>query len=159
MAQRAGSVVTETTGSHSVYVSQPAAVAALIDSWLDVHEGAETTLHSYRGYLDRTIKPTLGDLPISQLRTQTLEKLYAQLRKCNGKPVVDHRTSQAHECRVMKHRRKPGRPSAKAVAEHDCATAGCLVLECKPHVCKPRMSCLVGEPAPADADVPRCSQP
>ncbi|HEY0691543.1 MAG TPA: alpha/beta hydrolase [Kribbella sp.] len=30
MAERAGSVVTETTGSHSVYVSQPAAVAALI---------------------------------------------------------------------------------------------------------------------------------
>ena len=31
-----------------------------------------TTLDSYRGYLDRTIKPTLGGLPISQLRTQTL---------------------------------------------------------------------------------------
>jgi pimeloyl-ACP methyl ester carboxylesterase len=30
MSERAGSVVTETTGSHSVYVSQPAAVAALI---------------------------------------------------------------------------------------------------------------------------------
>ena len=31
MAQRAGATVAETTGSHAVYVSQPAAVASLIE--------------------------------------------------------------------------------------------------------------------------------
>jgi hypothetical protein len=30
MAERAGSTVTEAAGSHAIYVSQPAAVAALI---------------------------------------------------------------------------------------------------------------------------------
>ena len=32
MAKRAGSTVVESKGSHAVYVSQPAAVAALIES-------------------------------------------------------------------------------------------------------------------------------
>jgi integrase len=124
--------------------STRATLAYTIENWLNVHEGDETTLDSYRGYLARTIGPAVGDVPISQLTTQTLEKFYAKLRKCralcNGKPLIDHRTSRPHECRQVRHRRKPGRPSAKSIAEHDCTTAGCEVIECQPHVCKPMAS-------------------
>lgn len=77
---------------------------------------------------------------MSELRTRTIEQFYKKLRKCSalcdGKPTVDHRTSRPHECRVVKRRRRPGRPKATDAAEHDCSAAGCTVTECKPHVCK-----------------------
>lgn len=37
-------------------------VSHVIEAWLDVHEGEETTLDTYRGYLERTIRPALGDI-------------------------------------------------------------------------------------------------
>lgn len=118
-----------------------ATLAYVIEDWLDGHEGEETTLDSYRGYFERSIKPSLGDIPVSELRTRTIEQFYKKLRKCSalcdGKPMVDHRTSRPHECRAVKHRRRPGRPRATDVAEHDCTGAGCTVTECKPHACKP----------------------
>lgn len=113
----------------------------VIENWLEGHEGEETTLDSYRGYFDRSIRPKLGDVPVSELRTRTIEQFYNKLRKCSvicdGQPLVDHRTSRPHECRLVKHRRRPGRPAASDSVEHDCAAAGCTVIECKPHVCKP----------------------
>jgi len=39
MSERAGSTVTEAPGSHSIYLSQPAAVAALITQAATVTEG------------------------------------------------------------------------------------------------------------------------
>ena len=118
-----------------------ATLAYTIDAWLSVHEVDETTLGNYRSYVERTIKPALGNVPISKLKAQTLELFYAQLRKCsercNGKPYIEHRENGPHDCRTVRHRRKPGRPSAKSLAEHDCEAAGCIVVECKQHVCKP----------------------
>jgi integrase len=112
-----------------------------LDAWLDVHECEDSTRDGYRGYIERTIKPALGDVPIAKLGARVLEEFYAQLRRCRvrcgGAPLVDHRTTREHECRVVRHRRGPGRPSARAAAEHDCAAAKCVVVECKPHACKP----------------------
>src|SRR4051812_35210899 len=110
-----------------------ATLAYTIDAWLSVHEVDETTLGNYRSYVERTIKPALGNVPISKLKAQTLELFYAQLRKCsercNGKPYIEHRSAGPHDCRTVRHRRKPGRPSARSVAEHDCEVAGCTVVE------------------------------
>jgi integrase len=121
--------------------STKATLGYVIETWLDQHDGDETTLDSYRGYHRRTIGPRLGDEPVSRISTRMLEKFYAQLRKCSalcdGNPTIDHRTTRSHECRVVKHKRKPGRPSQTAAAEHDCSAAGCSVIECKPHTCKP----------------------
>lgn len=113
----------------------------VLDSWLRTHEAETTTLDGYRGYIERTIQPTLGDAPVSAITVRVLEELYADLRRCrkrcrNGEPSVDHRTAAEHECREVRHRRRPGRPSRNE-PPHDCSTAGCTVVECPHHQCKP----------------------
>jgi integrase len=68
----------------------------------------------YRGYLNRNIRPVLGDTPARKLTARDLEKLYAELRRCrtrcDGKPFVVH----------------------KVEGDHDCAK-----LACAPHKCSP----------------------
>jgi len=85
-----------------------------LDEWLGTVELEESTRDTYLGYIERTIRPVLGDVPISKLSTRTLELLYAELRRCrgrcDGRPFVEHR----------------------AKGEHDCMGAKCTV-----HVCKP----------------------
>ncbi len=116
-----------------------ATLGAAVESWLRTHEAEETTLAGYRGYVRRTILPALGELPIAKITPQVLEEFNADLRRCrhlcsNGEPAVDHRTAMAHECRTVRHRRRPGRPGPEP---HVCATSGCEVIECPPHECKP----------------------
>jgi integrase len=119
-----------------------ATLSYALDAWLEIHEADESTLDRYRELADGTIGPALGDVPISKLGARALEQFYAQLRRCSarcdGRPFVEHRTADAHECRVVvKHRWPPGRPSVKSRADHDCDAAGCRVAECRSHVCKP----------------------
>ena len=116
-----------------------ATLGAALEAWLRTHEAEETTLDGYRGYVRRTIEPALGAVPLQKVSAQVLEELYAELRRCrhrcrNGEPAVDHRTTAEHECRVVRHKRRPGRPGPEA---HDCAKAGCVVVECPPHRCTP----------------------
>jgi integrase len=107
-------------------------LAYALDMWLAHHEAEQTTIDGYRGYIERTIKPALGDVPIVNLSARMLEQLYGQLRRCrgrcNGKPFVEHRVAGAHECREVRHTR---------VRAHDCAKAKCRVLECHSHECVP----------------------
>jgi integrase len=109
-----------------------ATLGYVLDAWLEVHEAEASTLDGYRGYVERTIKPALGDVPVSKMTAHMLEQYNAQLRRCrgrcNGKPFIEHRTDGDHECRVVNHRRRK---------QHDCAEAGCRVVECTPHECKP----------------------
>lgn len=116
-----------------------ATLGAALQEWLRGHEAEESTLDGYRGYVRRTIEPALGHVPIAKVTPKTLEDLYADLRRCrarcrDGVPAVDHRTTADHECRIVRHRRRPGRPGA---SPHDCAAAGCVVVECPPHRCTP----------------------
>jgi integrase len=107
-------------------------LAYALDAWLEVHEGEVTTIDGYRGYIERTIKPALGEEPISKLSARALEQFYAQLRRCrvrcDGKRKIDHRAEGTHDCRVVHHAR---------VRAHDCDKSKCRVVECKPHVCTP----------------------
>jgi integrase len=108
-------------------------------AWLRTHEAEETTLDGYRGYVQRTIEPALGSVPLARVTAQVLEELYADLRRCrhqcrDGEPAVDHRTAVDHECRTIRHKRRPGRPGREV---HDCEAAGCLVVECPSHRCRP----------------------
>ena len=110
-----------------------------LDAWLRTHEAEETTLDGYRGYVRRTIEPALGAVALTRISAQVLEEFYAELRRCrqrcrDGEPAVDHRTAVEHACRVVRHKRRPGRPGPEA---HDCAKAGCIVVECPPHRCTP----------------------
>ena len=106
-----------------------------------MHETEENTRKGCATHARLYIKPALGKVPLSKINAQVLEELYAQLRRCrircNGKVTVDHREQGEHECRVVRHRRPPGRRPANWETEHDCKVAGCVVEECPPHECKP----------------------
>jgi integrase len=116
-----------------------ATLGAALEAWLRTHEAEETTLDGYRGYVRRTIELALGAVPLAKITPQVLEEFYADLRRCrhrcrNGEPAVDHRTTAEHECRAVRHKRRPGRPGPES---HDCDAAGCTVVECPPHRCTP----------------------
>ena len=110
-------------------------------TWLRTHDVEETTRASYEQYARVYLYPAFGDEPVSGVTTQVLEEFYAELRRCSarcsGRPFVEHRTAEPHECRVVKHKRPPGRPPAGGYPAHDCAEKGCTVMECRPHVCVP----------------------
>jgi integrase len=112
-----------------------------IEEWLKIHELEETTREGYEMYARRYINPALGDEPVSNISARLLEQFYAELRRCrarcDGRPAIDHREDGPHECRVVKHKRPPGRPPAGGYPDHDCSTAGCTVTECPPHECRP----------------------
>jgi integrase len=116
-----------------------ATLGAAIDAWLRVHEAEENTRKGYETHARLYIKPALGDVPIGNINAQLLEELYAQLRRCrircNGKVKIDHRVDGRHVCRTIRHKRPPGRP--RSDGHHDCKKAGCIEIECPPHVCQP----------------------
>jgi integrase len=84
-----------------------------IDEWLRSADIESTTRHGYEGYIRRTIKPALGDVPLRRLTTRALETFYGELRRCrvrcDGRLFMEHKVDGVHEC----------------------VDAGC-----KPHVCK-----------------------
>ncbi|MBB5808352.1 integrase [Saccharothrix ecbatanensis] len=86
-----------------------------IDEWLKNVELEDNTRDSYVGYIERTIRPTLGKVQIRKLSARALESLYSELRRCrtrcDGKPFVE------------KH---------KVLGDHDCVKS-----KCKPHKCSP----------------------
>lgn len=94
--------------------SSEVSLARVIEEWLRVAEHEDSTRDTYLGYIERTITPTLGSMPIAKLSARHLETLYAQLRRCrarcDGKPFVEHKADGAHDCTKAK---------------------------CEPHVCKP----------------------
>jgi integrase len=91
-----------------------------IDEWFRKADLEDSTRTSYKGYINRVIKPVLGDTPLKKVGARELESLYAELRRCrircDGKPFIVHK--------------KPG--------EHDCAKS-----ECRPHKCDPMASSTV----------------
>lgn len=96
---------------------QPSSVISLgqvIDEWLKVAEHEDSTRETYLGYIERTIKPALGSMSIAKLSVRHLETLYAELRRCrvrcHGKPFIEHKADDEHNC---------------------------VPLKCTPHVCKP----------------------
>ena len=122
-----------------------ASLGSAIVSWLETHELEESTRENYVRYAERHIYPVFGEEPIGKVTTHVLERLYAELRRCGsrcgGRPFVVHRVEGAHECREVRHKRPPGRPPAAGYPPgyppHDCAEKGCVVVECRPHVCSP----------------------
>jgi hypothetical protein len=62
-----------------------AALGVALDAWLRTHEAEESTLEGYRGYIRRTIRPALGEVPIGKVSPQLLEEFYADLRRCRAR--------------------------------------------------------------------------
>ncbi|WP_308283120.1 tyrosine-type recombinase/integrase [Pseudonocardia nigra] len=112
-----------------------------MDAWLRTHDVEETTRASYEQYARVHLYPAFGDEPIGKVTARLLEEFYAELRRCSarcdGRPAIEHRTTEPHECRLVKHRRPPGRPPAAGYPAHDCDETGCTVVECRPHQWRP----------------------
>jgi integrase len=110
-----------------------ATVNQMMDRYLDVLDVEPSTRAPYERYIRRYIRPQLGSLQVGRVDSEILDSFYARLRTCRDdcrrtKVRVDHRTPLPHECRLVKHQSR---------REHDCAKAGCRVIGCKPHSCRP----------------------
>jgi integrase len=85
-----------------------------LDEWLRTAELEDSTRHTYRGYIERTIRPALGSLAVKKVSARTLETLYTELRRCRTRcarrPFIEHRADGEHDCKERK---------------------------CRPHTCKP----------------------
>jgi integrase len=78
-------------------------VAELLDRWLEWRQSVRpispTTVNGYRGYIDRSILPSLGRLQVGQLDAATLDTFYARLRRQGGKdgrPLAASSVRQIH---------------------------------------------------------------
>jgi integrase len=80
-------------------------VAELLDRWLEWRQSVRpispTTVATYRGYIDRAIRPTLGQLPLGRLDAATLDAFYAHLRKQGGKGGRPMAASSVHQVHAV----------------------------------------------------------
>ena len=108
-----------------------ATVGQLLDRWLQVLDVDPSTRRTYEGYSRKHIRPVLGSLPLTRLDVETSDSFYAELRRCrehcDGRPHLQHRTSQPHRC--DEHETAPCLPPNPARCDA-CRRA------CKPHVCR-----------------------
>jgi integrase len=79
-----------------------ATVNQLLDRYLEVIELEPTTRQGYVGKIEKHIRPAIGTMQVGRLDAETLERLYAQLRKCrehcHGRKYKEHRTDRTHTC-------------------------------------------------------------
>lgn len=54
----------------------------LLDRWLDVIDIEKKTRAGYVGKIEKHIRPTLGQLAVGKVKVETIEALYAHLRRC-----------------------------------------------------------------------------
>ena len=79
-----------------------ATVALLLHRYLEVADLEVSTREAHEGYIRRTIKPVIGDIRVRKLCADTLDALYAHLKRCSrlcGRlPKTQHHTSGEHVC-------------------------------------------------------------
>ncbi|AUS79727.1 hypothetical protein C1701_16885 [Actinoalloteichus sp. AHMU CJ021] len=95
--------------------------AHVISEWLRTADVEQSTRDGYQGYVDRTIGPAVGDVPLTKLTTRTLENLYAELRRCGklcgGEHFVEHKRKAAHDCQRLHCSRHEYKPMAPAIGQ------------------------------------------
>jgi integrase len=62
-----------------------ATVNQLLDRYLEVVDLDESTRNTYVGYLDRHVRPILGNLLLSKVDGEMLDTRYGQLRRCRAR--------------------------------------------------------------------------
>jgi integrase len=114
-----------------------ATVNQLLDRWLDVIDIEKTTRTGYVGKIEKHIRPTVGRLAVGRVKAETIEGLYAQLRRCRdhcrGEKFVQHRTSGEHVCDEHSSRRK----CAKETTGDSAARCRWCDRRCGQHQCTP----------------------
>jgi integrase len=114
-----------------------ATVNQLLDRWLEVIDVERKTRVGYVGKIEKHIRPTIGRLQVGRIRAETIDSLYAQLRRCRdhcrGEKFVQHRTTAEHVCDEHSPRRKCAKDTTGNTEAH------CRWCErtCAPHRCAP----------------------
>lgn len=92
---------------------QHATVGVLLDRWAEIVDHELSTAETTAGYVRRTLKPALGEMPLRKLqhRVDILDRLYSHLRRCNqlcdgrgavrASPRTGASQPAAHTCRPM----------------------------------------------------------
>ena len=79
-----------------------ATVDQLLDRYMKTLDVGRSTHGMYVKYLEKHVRPFVGRLKAGALDGETLDSLYAELRRCRihctDRRGVDHRTPRAHEC-------------------------------------------------------------
>src|SRR5581483_9359773 len=91
---------------------QHATVSMLLDRWIEVVDHELSTSDTTTGYIRRTIKPALGDMPLRKLqhRVDVLDRLYTHLRRCNQ--LCDGKAARRRGPASSEHVCKPMSPAA-----------------------------------------------
>ena len=114
-----------------------ATVNDLLDRWLEVIDIDRTTRTGYVGKIEKHIRPTVGKVAVGKVRADTIETLYAKLRRCRdhcaGQSYLQHRTMDEHVCDEHTARRK----CAKVSSGDPSAACKWCERACGPHQCKP----------------------
>ncbi|HET9254097.1 MAG TPA: site-specific integrase, partial [Pseudonocardiaceae bacterium] len=90
-----------------------ATVNQLLDRHFELAELEQNTLATYRSLAAKHIRPSLGTTKVGALDGYLFDSFYATLRRCrdhcDGRPRIDHRTAQRHECdeRCAPHQCRP----------------------------------------------------
>lgn len=99
-----------------------ATLGYVIDRWLEVADLELSTRATYDDYVERNIRPVLGELPIGKLRVDVLDRFYLHLRKHGGRCQRCWRRVRAGLPPLRAGERYQPRPDAKPlVHEPDCA--------------------------------------
>ena len=108
-----------------------ATVGQLLDRWLEVLDVDPSTKRGYESKVGKHIRPLLGSLLLARLDVETLDRFYAELRRCrdhcNRRSHIQHRTSRDHRC--DEHR------GASCVPPNPAGCRACA-RACKRHVCQ-----------------------
>jgi hypothetical protein len=79
-----------------------ATVSELLDRWLDVLDVERKTRAGYVSKIEKHVRPTIGRLQVGRVKGETIDGLYAQLRRCRdhcrGEKYIQHRTDGEHVC-------------------------------------------------------------
>ncbi|MEV0290649.1 tyrosine-type recombinase/integrase [Kribbella sp. NPDC050820] len=105
----------------------------LLDRYFEVGlDVAPGTRRDYASKASKHIRPILGSTPIARIQADTLESLYADLRRCrdhcHGRDYIQHRTTHPHVC--------DEHGASGSCEPFDPACRRCKRM-CKPHECRP----------------------
>lgn len=79
-----------------------ATVGLVLDRYLEVADLGASTRLTHESYIRRVIRPVLGDVRLRNLGADTLDALYAHLKRCSrlcGRlPKIEHHTAGQHDC-------------------------------------------------------------
>lgn len=79
-----------------------ATLKQLLDRHLREARLARKTVRTYRDLLDKHVLPFLAKEKVGSIDADSLDSLYAELNRCrdhcSGTKVIDHRTSEEHDC-------------------------------------------------------------